>query len=105
MAALAGYEMPVAFNDLVQLAQWAEERKPRMFDFKDRSKNLQVYGTELPPRYNLSQIEGLDGPIWLHVARTDSAVTPADAVFTAAQLKGKFNLVIRTVDTFNFLAD
>nr|XP_018897743.1 PREDICTED: lipase 1-like [Bemisia tabaci] len=74
----------------------------RMFSY-GKAKNLEVYGTELAPQYNLSLITS---PVSLHYSSNDFLSHPADVNILASKLPnliGKFKVPFKNFNHVDYL--
>lgn len=63
-----------AFKQIVHFSQWIKTNRFGLYDF-GRTKNLRIYGSELPPEYNLTNIVV---PIAYYYGKHDTLMVPKD---------------------------
>lgn len=84
----SAYMTSVSAHEYLQLIQTMHHKQTRMFDFRDKKKNLLAYGQEVPPHYNLSLIDFEH--ISIYWGTSDSLVNKEDIQSIHNDLRGKF---------------
>uniref|UniRef100_A0A6G1SIQ0 Lipase member N n=1 Tax=Aceria tosichella TaxID=561515 RepID=A0A6G1SIQ0_9ACAR len=81
----SNYMTPVSAHEYLQLIQFVSKKQTRMFDFRNKAKNLLAYDREEPPYYNLSLVsfEYLS----IYVGTSDTLVNLEDIETVHRELK------------------
>lgn len=74
--------------EMAHLLQFPASFQSRKFNYKTRQENINAYGQETPPIYNLSSIT--QPGIHLYAGNSDRFVSVEDVKITSSQLTGKF---------------
>jgi hypothetical protein len=80
------YMTPVSAHEYLHLIQFLIYKQTRMFDFRDKKRNLLAYGQEQPPYYNVSLINF--NYMSIYVGTSDTLVTLDDVETVHRELKG-----------------
>lgn len=73
----------VSWKQIVHYGQLIMSKRFQLYDYYDKSKNLEVYGTSTPPQYDLDNVEI---PMTLYYGTSDSLLVPNDAERCAKKL-------------------
>lgn len=69
----------------------------RQFDYDDRQKNWQVYGSEIPPAYNLNYVTV---PVHIFHSKADNTASVRNVLRLASQLPNVKSRYLMPVNTF-----
>lgn len=87
-AMLANLLEPTSYHELAHLGQFARSPQPCKFKFNDPKKNVERYGREEPPCYDLGRV-GVEF-ISIYAGNEDLLISPGDINTTCSQLSGEF---------------
>jgi len=83
------YPAGSSIQNLYYWSQMFNQKEFPMYDY-GKKKNLEIYGTQTPPNYDLSKITE---PVYMFVGQSDHLASPADTATLRSKLTGSSKVV------------